>query len=297
MFTGLSAFPLTPFKDEKIDFDAFEKLMAPLVAAKVNSICAMGSTGLYPYLSSDERAAVAKKTVELSGEIPVMVGIGALRTKDVLINLERAQAAGADAVLLAPVSYHSLLEDEVFSLYQSVSKELSVPLCVYDNPGVTRFEFSDQLYQSITALPHVKAIKIPGVPFTKNNGETHIAHLRQFIPKEVAIGVSGDKFGANGMAAGCDLWLSVIGGVLPETVQAMIQLATTGQLAEAEQLSNKLSLLWQLAAKYRGGMRIAAAVAAIKGRVSNNCLPNPLKTVSEGDYQQLNSLMTQFELN
>ena len=59
MFTGLCAFPLTPFHHEKIDFHAFEKLIGNLKQANVESICAMGSTGLYPYLSRDELVTVS----------------------------------------------------------------------------------------------------------------------------------------------------------------------------------------------------------------------------------------------
>ena len=138
MFTGLSAFSLTPFRNQQIDFDAFEKIIVNLTKAKVDSICAMGSTGLYPYLSFEERVAVTRKTVALAEGIPVMVGIGALRTADVLRHAEAAQQAGVDAVLLAPVSYHPLHEEEVFSLYETVCEAISVPLCVYDNPGVTQ---------------------------------------------------------------------------------------------------------------------------------------------------------------
>jgi 4-hydroxy-tetrahydrodipicolinate synthase len=42
MFTGLSAFPITPFRNENIDFKAFEALIANLTEANVDSICAMG---------------------------------------------------------------------------------------------------------------------------------------------------------------------------------------------------------------------------------------------------------------
>ena len=87
MFTGLSAFPITPFSNEEIDYSAFERLMSNLVSAEVDSICAMGSTGLYPYLSREELGRVAKVAVDNANGIPIMVGVGALRTKDVLKNV------------------------------------------------------------------------------------------------------------------------------------------------------------------------------------------------------------------
>lgn len=274
MFNGLSAFPITPFKNEAIDFDAFEKIVDNLVDAKVDSICAMGSTGLYPYLKPDEIFQVAKKTVEIANDVPVMAGVGALRTEDVLKNVEAAQRAGVSAVLLAPVSYHPLNDQEVFSLYEKVTQELSVPLCVYENPRVTQFTFSDDLYKSITQLPNVGAIKIPGMPFATDEGNARLAQLRAIVPSTVAIGVSGDQFGAAGMQAGCDLWLSVLGGLFPRTVQ---RLMSGSDIASLQQ---KLTPMWQCFVEHKGGLRVMATAATILGYSESNCLPSPLLPVS-----------------
>jgi 4-hydroxy-tetrahydrodipicolinate synthase len=59
-----------------------------------------------------------------------MVGVGAVRTKHVLELVEDAQAAGAAALLLAPVSYQPPHADEVFDLYAEVDRHVSMPLCV-----------------------------------------------------------------------------------------------------------------------------------------------------------------------
>lgn len=64
LFTGLSAFPLTPLKDDSLDEDAFIGLIERLVLAGVDSITALGSTGSYAYLDTDERARVAQLSVE-----------------------------------------------------------------------------------------------------------------------------------------------------------------------------------------------------------------------------------------
>lgn len=45
---------------------------------------------------------------------------------------------GASGVLLAPVTYQALTDDEVHGLFEDVTAELSVPLIVYDNPGRSR---------------------------------------------------------------------------------------------------------------------------------------------------------------
>lgn len=135
MFTGLSAFPLTPMNENGIDEMALIRLLKRLASAKVDSIGVLGSTGSYVYLNREERLRVTQLAIEYAEGIPIMIGISALRTRDVLQFAEDAQKVGANAVLLAPVSYQQLTDDEVYSLYETVTKSLSIPLCVYDNPG------------------------------------------------------------------------------------------------------------------------------------------------------------------
>ncbi|MFC3121198.1 dihydrodipicolinate synthase family protein [Agaribacter flavus] len=296
MFTGLSAFPLTPFKNEQVDAVAFARLIHKLVDARVNSICAMGSTGLYPYLSREEFSELATTAVELAGNIPVMVGVGALRTDDVLRNIDIAQTAGVEAVLLAPVSYHPLRDCEVYALYEKVTQHLSVPLCVYENPNVTNFVFSDDLYRHITRLPNVAAIKIPGQSFHEDEGKKRLDQLRQLLPDNVAIGVSGDKFGAAGMAVGCDLWLSVLGGLFPNTVKYLISKAKEQGREVAMQSSQKMEALWQLFTKNNGGMRVMATAASILGLTEYECLPHPLRPLDKEDRVILEALITELML-
>ncbi|MCH2058063.1 MAG: dihydrodipicolinate synthase family protein [Thalassotalea sp.] len=297
MFTGLSAFPITPFSNERIDFKAFEAIVDNLVQAKADSICAMGSTGLYPYLNRNELNQVAKFTVEMAGDIPVMAGIGSLRTADVLRNAEAVQQASVSAVLLAPMSYHRLNDSEVYSLFSQVTAELSVPLCVYENPGATNFTFSNELYAEICKLPNVAAIKLPGMPFETDEGEKKLAQLRELLPNNVAIGVSADKFSGAGMASGCDLWLSVLGGLFPKTVQAMILAAKTQTRSEAMAASAEFNDLWELFARNRGGLRVMATAADILGYTEGSCLPAPLQPLAGVDRKQLALFLRQMKLD
>lgn len=64
MFNGLSAFPITPVTETGIDESAVARLVQRCVAASVDSVCAVGSTGNYLYLNRDERAQVVKVAVE-----------------------------------------------------------------------------------------------------------------------------------------------------------------------------------------------------------------------------------------
>lgn len=291
MFSGLSAFPLTPMDETGIDEAAFTTLISRLASAGVDSIGALGSTGSYAYLNRDERKRAAELAVQNADGVPVMVGIGSLRTRDVLGHAEDAQTAGANAVFLAPMSYQPLTRDEVYGLYAKVVEHLSVPLCVYDNPRTTHFEFDDDLYAAIAELPRVSSIKIPGVPTDPGAASAHIEHLRALLPSRVSLGVSGDAHAATGLNAGCDAWYSVIGGLFPETALAITRAAQRGDASEATRLSQHLQPLWRAFEQHGGSIRVMATAAGILGLAGHNSLPLPLTALDGEARDELEQLL------
>lgn len=285
MLCGLSAFALTPMDEGAIDEAAFVRLVQRLAAAGVDSIGVLGSTGSYAYLTRAERKRIATLAVQHADGIPVLVGIGALRTRDVLELADDAQHAGASAVLLAPVSYQKLRDDEVFGLYEATSRTLSVPLCVYDNPATTQFAFSDALHGRIAALPAVRSIKIPPLPADPTQARERVQRLRALIPDHVSLGISGDASAATGLNAGCDVWYSVIGGLFPALALALTRHALAGQAPQATQVSQRLDPLWALYARHGGSLRVVATAAELLGLARRPCLPLPLRTLDGADRQ------------
>lgn len=276
-FTGLSAFPLTPLKDDALDETAFASLISHLVEAGVDSIGALGSTGSYAYLSRVERARATTLAVQHADGIPVIVGIGALRLRDVLDAAEDAQNAGAAGLLLAPMTYQPLTDDEVLGLYEDVAEDLSVPLVVYDNPGTTHAHFSDELHARIAQIPAVASIKIP--PFDDlDSAVVRVAQLRARIPERIGLGISGDASGVAGVLAGCDTWYSSLAGVLPKEFCTMFQAASSGDSSRAQGLSERFSKIWKLCARY-GSYRVSAAIAEALGLVGTDILPRPVRSL------------------
>ncbi|MCB5206360.1 dihydrodipicolinate synthase family protein [Methylovorus mays] len=288
MFTGLSAFPLTPMDEVSIDENAFSQLVNRLAQAQVNSIGVLGSTGSYAYLNREERKLVTRLAVESAQGTPVVVGIGALRTKDVLKLAEDAQKAGANGLLLAPVSYQKLTEDEVFAHYQAVSQHSSIPICVYDNPTTTHFEFSDVLHGRIAALPNIASIKIPPLSNHIDEAKERVARLRAHIPAHVKIGISGDHSGATGLIAGCEAWYSVLGGLFPLPILAIVKASQQGNIDEVNRLSTALEPIWAFFRRY-GSLRVIATIAELKGLVKTPSLPLPIKSLGGEERQRLSA--------
>lgn len=280
---GLCAFPLTPMVDDRVDEEAFAVIIQRLAAAGVDSITALGSTGSYPYLSAEERAKVVQIAVKHAGSIPVYAGIGALRTSQVLANADAAKAAGAVGLLLAPVSYQPLTEEDLFELFRTVTAHTTLPVVVYDNPGLSSFRYTIDFYARLAQLPQVVSIKIPPVPTEPAAAAAHVQSIRARIPAHVSIGVSGDEAAAAGLNAGCDVWYSVIGGTLPEPALALTRAAQQGKAAEAVALSGQLSPLWNVNKECGSSLRVIAAVAEQLGLATRSCLPLPLLGIDDDD--------------
>lgn len=281
MFTGLSAFPITPLAQDAVDEAAFIRLVQRLSEAKVDSITALGSTGSYAYLTTEERSRVAHLAVRHAGGTPVIVGIGALRTSQVLTNAKNAEQAGASALLLAPMTYQPLTDDEVFELFRTVTGHSSLPVVAYDNPGTTHFTFTIELYERIAELPGIASIKIPGVPADPQQAKARIDEIRVVVPRHVTIGVSGDAHAAAGLAAGCDAWYSVIGGTLPALAMEITRAAQEHRISDALAESGRLTPLWNLFAEFGGSLRVVAAIAEHLGLAPTACLPLPIQGLSK----------------
>lgn len=279
MFTGLSAFPLTPFVNDSPDENSYIGLIERLRDARVDSITALGSTGSYAYLTGEERRRIAHLAVRHAGKVPVFVGVGALRTSHVLANVEAAEEAGASGVLLAPMTYQPLTEDDVFELFRTVTARSSLPVIVYDNPATTHFTFSTGLYSRIAQLPRIASIKVPGSP-NRQVLRKRVQEIRSLVPDHVSIGISGDSNAAAGLSAGCDAWYSVIGGTLPGIAQRITHAALIGQHTEAAAESERLEPLWQLFAEFGGSLRVVAAIAEHLGLAPSKSLPLPLQGLS-----------------
>ncbi|WP_182058819.1 dihydrodipicolinate synthase family protein [Pantoea sp. ME81] len=297
MFSGLSAFPLTPVNATGIDEKSFLSLLARLTTAKVDSLGVLGSTGSYAYFTREQRKRVATLAVQHADGIPVMVSIGATSTDEVLRLAEDAQHAGVSALLLPAVSYQKLTEEEVFGFYAEVARNVSLPICVYDNPGTTHTEFTNDLYARIAALSNIASIKIPGVPDQMSAATQRVSALRAQLPERISIGVSGDASAGNGLMAGCEVWYSVCGGLFPNTALALTRAAQAGDFTAVAQQSQRLAPLWALFRQHGGSIRVMAAAATLLGLADENNLPRPLRALSSEDQWEVRQVIESLNLS
>jgi 4-hydroxy-tetrahydrodipicolinate synthase len=260
LFEGLSAFPLTPTDTEgRLQPDALCRFLDRILDAKVDSIGLLGSTGGYAYLGREERQRTLRVAVEhVAGKLPIIVGVGALRTDEACALACDARSVGADGLLLAPMSYQPLTDEEVYRHFEAVAGAGALPLCVYNNPGVTKFVFSDALIVRLSKLPNVSAVKMPLPANGDFAGE--LARLRPALPRSFSVGYSGDWGAADALLAGADCWFSVVAGLLPGPAVSLKRAAQAGDGAEAARIDAAFRPLWQLFKEF-GSYRVMHAVA------------------------------------
>ncbi|NRQ19115.1 dihydrodipicolinate synthase family protein [Ensifer sesbaniae] len=244
--SGLSAFPITPSdRDGRVDTAALKRLVARLCTAGVDSIGLLGSTGTYMYLSREERRRALDATIEeANGSIPVVVGVGAMRTDEAVRLAQDAKAAGAAAGLLAAVSYAPLTQDEVFEHFSTVTRDSGLPIVIYDNPGTTHFRFTAYLVERLAQVPGMVAIKNPTEKSEEIAG--HLAQQRATTPNGFSIGYSGDWNAAEAMICGADTWYSVLAGILPDVCLRIVRAAQSGNVEEARRLDAGLAPIWEI---------------------------------------------------
>ncbi len=282
IFRGLSAFPITPCDPNgRIDEIGLSKIINRLTNARVDSIGLLGSTGTYMYLDRNERRRAVEIARKTSGsDVPIIVGVGAMRTDEAQHLARDAEASGASGLLLAPVSYTPLNSEEVFQHFVAIAGATDLPLCIYNNPTTTHFTFDIPLIERLSKIDNVVAIKNPGAP--ASDMPRIINPLRDALPSEFAIGFSGDWYAADALMAGGDAWYSVAGGLLPITCLALTRAAQTGNHSEAKRIDDLLQPLWSLF-KELTSIRVMYAAANILGIAHSNP-PRPILPIAKSEH-------------
>ncbi|ODT74536.1 MAG: dihydrodipicolinate synthase family protein [Pelagibacterium sp. SCN 64-44] len=286
---GLSAFPITPADEAgRIDAIGLRALVARLVEAKVDSIGLLGSTGIYMYLTRQERRrAIETAMDEANGRLPIIVGVGALRTDEAVRLAQDAKAIGAAAGLLSVPSYTPLTEDEVFEHVSAVAGQSGLALVLYDNPSTTHFAFTPGLVARLAQVPGIVAIKNPA--WAAPDAPGLLARQRALVPADFSIGCSGDWLAMETMIAGADAWYSVLGGLFPHICLKIIRAAQDGQADEARRLDAELAPLWALFRHY-SSLRVVYALIEMLG-ICRADPPRPLLPLSEEARRQVGEML------
>ncbi|TDZ41675.1 dihydrodipicolinate synthase family protein [Mycobacteroides franklinii] len=150
-FHGIIAYPVTPFlPDDTVDVDRLAELVSRLADDGAHAIAPLGSTGESAYLEEREFDAVVDTTVAaVNKRVPIIVGASDLTTANTIRRARHAQQAGADAVMVLPISYWKLSDREIAQHYASVAAAIDIPVMAYNNPATSGVDMRPELLVSM----------------------------------------------------------------------------------------------------------------------------------------------------
>ncbi len=212
LFEGVIAYPITPFdQNEKVDVFLFKKLVERLIVSGSHGIAPLGSTGVLPYLTDEEKEVITEATIEqVAGRVPILVGVSNLTTEKTIYHAKFAEKAGADAVMIIPMSYWKLTDDEVVKHYDSVASQISIPIMAYNNPATGGVDMSPSLLKRLLEIPNVTMIK-------ESSGDIQRMHyLRSELGEDVAFYNGSNPLALAAFGAGATGWCTAAPNLIPD---------------------------------------------------------------------------------
>ncbi len=289
-FRGIIAYPITPFTaGNAVDLPTYRHLVERLVANGSHGIAPLGSTGVLPYLTDDERDAVTETTLQqVAGRLPVLVGVSHLTTAGVIRHARFAEQAGAAAVMVIPMSYWKLTDDEIFQHFNRVASAISVPIMAYNNPATGGLDMSPALLKRLLEIPNVTMIK-------ESSGDVQrMQALRQLLGEDVAFYNGSNPLALAAFAAGATGWCTAAPNLIPELNLGLYEAVQHRDLAEARQLFyQQFELLQFMVAK--GLPRAIKAGLELLGQEAGG-LRAPLQPLAEAERRELRRILDRVQL-
>ena len=285
-FKGVIAYPITPFdQEEKVDISLFKKLVERLVISGSHGIAPLGSTGVLPYLTDEEKEAITEATIQqVGGRVPILVGVSNLTTEKTIHHAKFAENAGADAVMIIPMSYWKLTDDEIVAHYDAVASKISIPIMAYNNPATSGVDMSPALLKRLLEIPNVTMIK-------ESTGDIQRMHyLRKELGEEVAFYNGSNPLALAAFAAGAKGWCTAAPNLIPELNIELYSAVQNNDLETAQNLFYKqVYLLKFIVAK--GLPRAVKSGLNILGE-NGGQLRSPLKPLTTAETSELKEILS-----
>ncbi|KVW26511.1 dihydrodipicolinate synthase family protein [Burkholderia ubonensis] len=233
LLQGIIAYPVTPFSaDGDVDLKALDALIERLVADGVHGIAPLGSTGESAYLSDAEWEAVADTSIRaVRKRVPTVVGISDLTTAGAVRRARFAEQAGADAVMVLPVSYWKLSNDEIVGHYRAIGDAIGIPVMLYNNPATSGVDMSPELIATICrTVDNVTMVK-------ESTGDIMRMHrLAQLSDGAIPFYNGSNPMALAALAAGAAGWCTAAPNLNARLPLALVEAVRTGDLARAREV-------------------------------------------------------------
>ncbi|NLZ49659.1 MAG: 4-hydroxy-tetrahydrodipicolinate synthase [Clostridiales bacterium] len=151
---------ITPFKDDKIDYESYEKMINYYINKGVSGIIPLGTTGESPTVSSDEYKEIVEKTIEYcNNRVPIYIGLGGNDTKKVLKELNYYSKYKIDGILSVAPYYNRPSQEGIYQHYKNLSESTDLNIIIYNIPYRTGVNIQNETIYRLAELKNIVGLK------------------------------------------------------------------------------------------------------------------------------------------
>ena len=290
-YQGLYTAIVTPFKDGKVDYDAFKALIEAQIAGGVDGIVPMGTTGESPTVSTEEHLEVIRVCIEtVAGRCQVIAGTGANCTAEAIELTKAAAAMGADGTLQVCPYYNKPNQEGVYQHFKAIAEATDLPIMLYSIPGRSGIEIAVETVARLAAdCPTIVAIKEAGGSVERVN------QLVQALPADFAILSGDDGLTVPFISCGAVGLVSVTSKIAPAEMKELVDTALSGDGKKALELQKKYYPLMKGLMSLDVNPVPAKAALALRGQIGWE-IRLPLVPLAEEKHGKLADLLKSFNL-
>lgn len=226
-----------------LDLTAQKTYFHYLSTTGLAGLVVLGSNAEAFLLTREERRTLVSAAREAVGpEFPLIVGVSGFSVIQTLEFISDAKEAGADFGLLLPAAYYgtATTKDIVKAYYNEVAQESSLPIVIYNFPGICNGVDLDS--ETIAALAKGNPGKIVGVKLTCGSVAKITRLTAELDPTAFATFGGQSDFLIGGLAVGSSGCVAAFSNVFPKTISKIYELYTDGKVEEALNLHRKAAL-------------------------------------------------------
>ena len=235
VFEGAGVAIITPFKNNRVDFEKLGDMIDFQINNKTDSIVICGTTGEASTLTDEEHRACIKYAVEkTAGRVPVIAGTGSNDT-DYAIDLSKyACEVGADALLLVTPYYNKATQKGLVQSFYAVADATDKPIILYNVPSRTGCNIAIPTYKELAKHERIVAVKEASGDISK------IAEIAATVGDDLAIYSGNDDQIVPILSLGGKGVISVLSNIMPKETHDICELYFNGKVKDSAALQLKL---------------------------------------------------------
>ncbi|MED5250372.1 MAG: dihydrodipicolinate synthase family protein [Pseudomonadota bacterium] len=223
-FEGIYTPVITPFhNDGSVDKEGFAEILEFMIDEGTHAIVVAGTTGEYYAQTDEERTHLMQYAHQvINGRLPMMVGVGAIRTEDSIELAQIARQTGADALLVNSPPYVLPTETENATHALAIDKAADLPIMLYNYPGRTGVGMGEDYLNQVSASTNFCAIK-------ESSGDINRLHLLANDFPNIQLSCGADDQALEFFVWGARSWVCAGGNFAPEAHIALYEACVVRQ--------------------------------------------------------------------